>query len=114
MESDRRDFAATFEDWTGNKLEHILVSLKPIQWRDYIVRVLCSAEGENGVKLRRLWIKLYEGDLLYGVRDERRKAKALNWPLRTNNPTRKDRSSWIAQALRKSCLAAQRFENKNK
>ena len=114
LESDRRDFAATFEDLTGNKLENILVSLKPIQWRDYIVRVLCSAEGENGVKLRRLWIKLYEGDLLFGVRDERRKAKALNWPLRTNNPTRKDRSSWIAQALRKSCLAAQRFENKNK
>ena len=95
-------------------MENILVSLKPIQWRDYIVRVLCSADGENGDKLRGLWIKLYKGDLLFGVRDERRKAKDLNWPLRTNNPTRKDRSSWIAQALRKSCLAAKRFEDKVK
>ena len=78
------------------------------------MRVVCSAEGEAGDELRRLWIEMYEGDLIYGVRDDRMKAKALNWPLRKQNPWRKDRNSWIAQALRKACLAAQKFNQTEK
>ena len=42
---------------------------------------------------------------MYGIRDERRKAKENNWPLRRNNPTRRDRNSWIALKLRTSCLS---------
>ena len=74
------------------------------------MRIVCSSKGENGFKLRQLWRKIYKGDLMYGICDERRRAKESKWPLRKQNPGRRDRNSWIAHGLRKSCLAAKKFE----
>ena len=110
LESDRREFAQTFEETTGSELENLVTTLKPVQFRDFIVRVVCSSEGESGEKLRKIWSRIYRGDLLYGIQDLRRQAKESNWPLRKQNPGRKDRNSWIAHNLRKSCQAAQKFE----
>ena len=111
LESDRREFSEIMEDLTGSKLE-ALSSLKPNGWRDVIVRNVHSAKGTSGEQIRKLWVKLYRGDLLYGIRDERKKAKECNWPVRKQNPGRRDRNSWIAHALRKSCLAVQKFDDK--
>ena len=59
--------------------------------------------------MRKLWMKMYQGDLLHGVRDERRKAKDKNWPIRYY-PGRKDRNSWITFFLRKSLSAKKKKE----
>ena len=46
---------------------------------------------------------MYQCDLLYGIRDERRRrAKESNWPVKRQNTRRKDRNSWIAFSLRES------------
>ena len=111
LETDRSEFVKTCEEVTGCDIESILTTLKPLQWRNLIVRITCSTAGESGEKLRSLWIKIYKGDLQFGIREERNKAKQDNWPLRKQNPGRKDRNSWIAHGLRKSCLAAQKFKN---
>ena len=40
-------------------------------------------EGQEGDRLKMLGIQIYQGDLLYGIRDERRrKAKESNWPIK--------------------------------
>ena len=110
VENDRREFSELFELTTRNKLVVLVKSLKPIQWRDILVRHVCSCNGEHGDRLRVLWIQIYKGDLLFGVRDKRKAAKQSNWPVRKNDPGRKDRNSWIAYAIRKSCLAALKFD----
>ena len=110
LESDRSDFVQTLEEVTESSIENLLKTLKPVQWRNLIVRMTCSSKGAAGEKLRNLWIKIYRGDLQFGIRDERNRAKEDNWPLRKQNPGRKDRNSWIAHGLRKSCLAVQKFE----
>ena len=111
LESDRTDFADIIEELTGSKIKHLLTSLKPIQWRNLVIRLVCSSTGETGDKLRDLWKKIYRGDLQFGIRDERLRAKENNWPVKKQNPGRKDRNSWVAHALRMSCLAAQKFDD---
>ena len=108
LDCDRKEFCQLLEEVTGRKCETLLNCLKPVQWRDFIVRSISSAGGGNGEKLRELWIQIYRGDLLFGVRDERRRAKDLNWPARKQNPGRRDRNSWISHTLRKACLGAQK------
>ena len=111
LEADRSEFVQMCEEVTGSDIETLLTTLKPLQWRNFIVRMTCSTSEELGEKLRNLWIKFYRGDLQFGIREERNRAKQDNWPLRKQNPGRKDRNSWIAHGLRKSCLAAQKFKN---
>ena len=114
LESDRSQFVQTCEDVAGCDIENLITTLKPLQWRNFIVRLVCSTSGESGEKLRSLWIKIYRGDLQFGIREERNKAKQDNWPLRKQNTGRKDRNSWIAHGLRKSSLVAQKFKSINK
>ena len=114
LDSDRREIVQICEEITGSSVEILLTTLKPVQWRKSIVRIVCSSTGETGEKLRGLWLQLYKGDLLFGIRDVRNKAKEENWPLRKQNPGRRDRNSWIAHGLRKSCLAAQKFNDMEK
>ena len=111
LETDRSEFVQICEEVTGCDIENLLKTLKPLQWRNLIVRITCSTSGESGEKLRCLWIKIYRGDLQFGICEERNRAKQDNWPLRKQNPGRKDRNSWIAHGLRKSCLAAHKFKN---
>ena len=110
LETDRKEFAEVFQEVTGNALHDLLATLKPIQFRDFVVRVVCSTSGENGDKLKQTWSSFYRGDLRFGIRDVRRQAKERNWPLRKQNPGRQDRNSWIAHNLRKSCQEIQKFE----
>ena len=114
LEVDRIEFFDIVEEVTRNSSDDLLSSLKPLQWRDFIVKITCSSTGETGEKLRRLWLKMYKGDLRFGVRDKRREAKESNWPLRKQNPGRRDRNSWIASALRKCCLAAKKSSEPSK
>ena len=97
--------------------EDIMVNLKawnPEKWRNYLVRLVCSTDGELGDQIRKVWIKVYRGDLKYGVRDARLKAKANNWPRRNNNActTSRDRNSWIAATFLKSFQADEKKEKK--
>jgi hypothetical protein len=115
LESDHSEFSTLVEEVTKTKMEDLISSLKPLQWRDFVVRLICSTNKEQGEKLRKLWLKLYKGDLMHGVRDDRRKAKERNWPLRSHHSGRRDRNSWIAYALRKAGLAkikSQQMRNK--
>ena len=114
LESDRIEFCDVLEEVTGNRIDDLMFNLKPLQWRDFLVRLICTSRGENGEKIRRLWEKMYQGDLRFGIRDVRREAKESNWPLRNQNPGRRDRNSWIASGLRKSCLAAKKFSEPSK
>lgn len=82
--------------------------MKPNRWRDTLVRIVCSAEGEIGEQLRALWIKIYKGDLKHGIRDKRKEAKNSNWPIRKAQTIRRDRNSWIASELRKNSLAVKK------
>ena len=111
LEIERQEFTQICESLTGCKMEALLSDLKPVQFRDFVVRVVCSSTGEGGERLRELWKNMYRGDLLHGIRDLRKKAKEQNWPLRKQNPGRKDRNSWISHNLRKSCQAAKKFED---
>ena len=79
----------------------VLKDLKPMQWRNKVVRVVCSEPCPLGEKLRQLWVKIYRGDLRAGVRDARILAKANNWPSRSIS-SRKDRNSWISFHLKRS------------
>ena len=114
LESDRIEFCDALEEVTGNSIDDLISNLKPLQWRDFLVRLICTSAGKNGETMRRLWEKMYQGDLRFGIRDVRREAKESNWPLRNQNPGRRDRNSWIASGLRRSCLAAQKFSEPNK
>ena len=111
LDSDRKEFSKILENESKSHVTDLVINLKPTQWRDLVVRLVFSCTGENGKKLRELWVRCYRGDLKFGIRDERKRAKELNWPLRKQNTSRKDRNSWIAHALRKSCLAAQKYED---
>ena len=109
-EKDRKAFSEVFQEVTGNIMHDLVVTLKPIQFRDFVVRVVCSTSGENGDKLRQFWSRFYRGDLRFGIRDVRRQAKESKWPVRKQNPGRRDRNSWISHYLRKSCQKIQKFE----
>jgi hypothetical protein len=105
---DLKQFSLLLEKLSGSKIEDTIANLKPLQWRDFVVRMVCS-KNEEGKEMRKLWMKMYQGDLLHGVRDERRKAKDKNWPIRYY-PGRKDRNSWITFFLRKSLSAKKKKE----
>ena len=77
----------------------------------FSLSIFSSSSGEVGENLRKLWVKMYKGDLLHGIRDVRSQAKKHNWPLRKQHPGRKDRNSWIAHNLRRSCQAAEKFND---
>ena len=98
----RSQFSQIVDEVGEDTFEVSLSTMKPIQWRDYIVRLVCSVKRQEGDRLRQLWVQMYQGDLLYGIRDERRRAKESNWPVKRQNPRRKDRNSWIAFSLRHS------------
>ena len=112
LESDCKQFSDIVEDVTKCNIENLLSNFKPIQWRDFVVRLVCSTQGEKGVTLRKLWTKMYQGDLMHGVRDLRRRAKENNWPIKKQTTGRRDRNSWIAFVLRNALF--RRKERKQK
>ena len=108
-ESDRIRFKELFEEVQNKTIDSLLDEIKPLQWRKFIVRLVCTTEGEKGIELRNLWVKLYKGDLKWGVRDARMRSKEkccgkIQLP---------DRNSWISTSIRKS-LTAERKRNTRK
>ena len=114
LEEDRIKFRDLIEEVTGEKIENDLKKRKPLKWRNFFVRAVCSYEGKSGDQLRNLWCKVYKGDLKWGVRDVRLRAKAENWPRRDTNAylQNHDRNSWISYSLLKSLQTSARLEEK--
>ena len=100
-ETDRIRFKEVVEELQHCTVDSLLLEMKPLQWRRLIVRLVCTAEGQDGVELRHLWIKVYKGDMKWGVRDARLMSKLKNW--RQNSLH--DRNSWISTSLRNSLTA---------
>ena len=98
VESDRIRFKVLVEEVQQSSVETLLTEMKPLQWRRFIVRLICTTGGQKGTELRNLWVKLYKGDLKWGVRDARMRAKQKNWG-KNQQP---DRNSWIATSIRNS------------
>ena len=111
--NDRQKFREFIEDLTGERLEDTL-KLKPLPWRNFILRTICSAEDKTGEDVRNLWVKVYKGDLRWGVRDVRLRAQSENWPRKDSNAylQNNDRNSWIASSLRKSLQVEAKYEVK--
>ena len=87
-----------------------LLKKKPLDWRKLVVKTVCTATGKEGLDLRRLWVDIYKGDLVWGVRDTRFKAKQDNWPKSVANHVthKRDRNSWIAASIRKSLITEEK------
>ena len=105
-ESDRIRFKELVEEIQHKTIESLLDEIKPLQWRRFIVRLVCTTEGQKGIELRKLWVKLYTGDLKWGVRDARMRSKEKSFG-KIQLP---DRNSWISTSIRKS-LTAERKRN---
>ena len=112
---DRNKFKEIIEDITSENIENTLKQRKPLKWRNFIVRTVSASTGERGNQLRDLWLKIYRGDLQWGVRDMRFRAKETNWPRRDSNAylQKKDRNSWIASSILKSLQTDAKVKEKN-
>ena len=113
---DRNKFKELVEDVTGENIEGTMKLRKPLKWRNFIVRTVCDATGDRGQNLRDIWVKIYKGDLQWGVRDMRLRAREKNWPRRDSNAymQKKDRNSWIASSLLKSLQTDFKVKEKSK
>ena len=98
--SDRNKFKELLQDIQNEKVEKLITELKPMEWRKFLVRLVCTTKGQEGCELRNLWTKIYMGDMKWGVRDARMKAKMKNWKANQLH----DRNSWISSSIRKSLL----------
>ena len=114
LEEDRIKFKDLIEELTGEKIEDNLKKRKPLKWRNFFVRAVCSAEGKSGEDIRNLWCKVYKGDLKWGVRDVRLRAQVENWPRRDTNAylQTQDRNSWISYSILKSLQTHARLREK--
>ena len=112
--ADRNRFKDIIEEITEDSIENMVKDMKPLKWRNCIVRKVCTAGGQEGNELRKLWVKIYKGDLRWGVRDARMKAKEKGWPRKDSNSylQNQDRNSWIASSIRKSFLTEMKITEK--
>ena len=83
-----------------------MMKMKPLEFRHHLIRLVCSP-GVVGDSLRNLWIKIYAGDYVWGVRDQRRKVEEKGW----SKAARRDRNTWIAYAIRNAFIAWNRNVN---
>ena len=99
-------FRKLIEDITDEPIKTSLEQMRPMKWRKFIVRLVCQDNLKVGNDLREMWVRMYRGDLKWGVRDARLQAKEKNWPrMDTNSYLQKhDRNSWVASCVRKSLL----------
>ena len=98
----RDKFKEAIEEVTGEDVGKSF-KMNTLTWRNFLVRLVCSSEGKRE-DLRTLWSDIYKGDLRWGIRDERRRAKEQGWPERDTSAhlQHHDRNSWIAYCLKKS------------
>ena len=110
LATQRKEFLGQFQEVTKIDIENIL-KLKPLQWRQLCVRTVCTANGDLGEGMRKLWAQMYQGDLRWGVRDARMRAEEKNWPM-IQLTRRRDRNSWIAASIRQSQISEQKTKAK--
>ena len=110
LAAQRKEFLRQLQEVTNTDLENYL-KLKPLQWRQLCVRTVCTANGELGEGMRKLWLQMYQGDLRWGVRDARLRAKEKNWPM-IQLTRRRDRNSWIAASIRQSHMSEKKTKEK--
>ena len=101
LETDKNELKTVIEKLTGKSIQTIVKFCNAFQWRQFIVRLLCKTQGVQGEKLKDLWTRIYKGDLEYGVRDIRFKAKQKNWPRQKNTifVQKNDRNTFIAGTI---------------
>ena len=101
----RKKFVRLLHDGEDIEIDTCFRDLRPLQWRQLAVRAVCTAKDEPGRELRNLWKEMYQGDLIWGVRDARLRAKEKNWPKVKNlGISRRDRNSWIAASIWQSYI----------
>ena len=103
--TDRHKFMKLMKEVTGQDVKNYLEGVKPLEWRQFIVKLVCSTTGKEGEDLRNLWRQMYQGDLKWGVRDARRRTNEKRWSKKDTRIKRQDRNSWIAYSIRKSCIS---------
>ena len=103
--TDKQKFKELIQDVTGKEFNDCLKDMKPLKWRHFIVRTVCTTKEIVGEDLRSLWKRFYRGDLKWGVRDARRRAKERNWNRTSRRSKKQDRNSWIAKSIMTSCLS---------
>ena len=64
----RNEFLKIIEEDSGVSIENILKEYSPSQWRHFIVRKVCSMGEDMGLRAREIWLEMYRGDLVWGVR----------------------------------------------
>ena len=101
LHKDCVQFVELVEEFKGKGVLQEMSNWKPRKWRDYIVRLVCTKEGERGDQLRELWKAVYRGDLKWGVREARSQAAAKNFPPVGGITSKRDRNSWVAAYLKK-------------
>ena len=108
--ADKNRFKELIEQMQDTSMKTLLTELKPLRWRNKIVRLVCTGKGIEGNDLREVWKKIYKGDLRWGVREARMKYKERNSQKKGYG---QDRNSWIAASLRKSLLSSKKNSNEN-
>ena len=101
------------QEETKTDVEQVLKDMKPLQWRNFCVRTVCTAKGERGEGLRKLWTLMYQGDLRWGVRDARMRAEEKSWPM-IQLTRRRDRNSWISASIRLSHVTEKKSKDKKR
>ena len=112
LSSQRKAFLKLVQEVTNTDVDKCLIDKKPTQWRHFCVRTVCTAKGVQGEELRTLWKAMYQGDLRWGIRDARLRAKERNWP-RNKVTNRRDRNSWIAASIRQSHITGGKRQEKS-
>ena len=51
--ADRKQMKDIIEEITGNDIEVIVKQSKPLKWRQFIIRAMCTILGETGQNLRK-------------------------------------------------------------
>ena len=104
LQSDTKHFMKLIGTITRSRNNCSIKEKTPKEWRNYIMRLVCSTKGPHGEELRNLWKKIYAGNLEWGVINARMAAKDNGWTVRDKRPKGNDRNSWICWNIRKSCL----------
>ena len=64
----RNEFLKVIEEDIDDSIATILKEYSPSQWRHFIIRKVCSMGEEMGSRAREMWLEMYKGDLVWGVR----------------------------------------------
>ena len=82
------------------------------RWRKYVVRCICAADGEVGMKLQDLWVSFYRGDLVYGISNMRDEELRVGTTETVQYLLERDRNTWISHVLYNSYLSVNKAKER--